>query len=82
MRSNTSDFMEDMLKDNIKQSQVDAQIQEELKRTEELEKMIDKKLEVTWKKYRDQISKMMDKSPEDENDLPVESDDEGSEDDE
>lgn len=57
MKQTSEKFMDEMLKDNIKES---ANIENDLINAEKLESMINKKLDVFAEKFSNEISKMMD----------------------
>lgn len=57
MKQTSEKFMDEMLKDNIKES---ANIENDLMNAEKLESMINKKLDVFAEKFSNEISKMMD----------------------
>lgn len=57
MKQTSEKFMDEMLKDNMKESE---QIENDLMNAEKLESMINKKLDVFAEKFSNEISKMMD----------------------
>lgn len=57
MKQTSEKFMDEMLKDNIQETQ---NIETDLMNAEKLESMINKKLDVFAEKFTNEISKMMD----------------------